>query len=304
MPGVVTIHQQSETSTKPDYFRGHTWGFLALVLEQAGRRFAVPLRGELHLEARNAAQGHNGATRIVHQAIEIARRLNRKAYLGLDAAFGTQGVFRLAAAHRCRADEPTPWVHIITRAKKNAVGYQDPEPSPAGKRGKKRKYGKKLKLTRLFEDRASEFVETICSVYGRTETVQTLCLDLLWKPVRWKIRFVLAVTSRGAIVLMSSDLTLAPEKIVELYCRRVAIETMFLILGSSQEFVGPDAPVPSGRKNQGRRGYRSPARHPPAGGPRNLNSVRADHVRPRTIALTRRCLPAPRTFTHRLLRRT
>lgn len=230
MPGVVTIHQQSETSTKPDYFRGHTWGFLALVLEQAGRRFAVPLRGEVHLEARNAAQGHNGATRIVHHAIEIARRLNRKAYLGLDAAFGTQGVFRLAAAHRCRAEEPTPWVHIITRAKKNAVGYQDPEPSPAGKRGKKRKYGKKLKLTRLFEDRASEFVETICSVYGRTETVQILCLDLLWKPVRWKIRFVLAVTSRGAIVLMSSDLTLAPEKIIELYCRRAAIETMFWIL--------------------------------------------------------------------------
>jgi hypothetical protein len=230
MPGVVTIHQHSETSSKPSYFRGHVWGFLALAMEHGGRLFAVPLRGELHLEERNAAHDQTLATRIVHHAIETAQRLDRPAYLALDAFFAIQSVFRLAAANRCRADEPTPWVHIITRAKKNAVGYQDPEPGPPGKRGRKRKYGKKLKLTRLFEDKAGAFVEATCRVYRRTETVQVLCLDLLWKPVQGNVRFVLAVTSRGPIVLMSSDLTLAPEKIVELYCRRVSIETMFFVL--------------------------------------------------------------------------
>ena len=28
MPGVVTLHQESETQSKPSYFRGHCWGAL------------------------------------------------------------------------------------------------------------------------------------------------------------------------------------------------------------------------------------------------------------------------------------
>lgn len=230
MPGVVTIHQNSETSSKPSYFRGHVWAFLALAMEKAGRRFAVPLWGELNLEPRNETHGLNSATRIVHQAIATAQRLDRCAYLVLDAFFAIGPVFLLAAANLCCANEATPWVHIITRAKKNAVGYEDPEPRPPGKRGKDPTYGKKRKLMGLFEQKASEFVEHTCLVYGHTETVKLLCLDLLWKPIQRKIRFVLAITSRGPIVLMSSDLTLAPEKILELYCRRASIETMFSAL--------------------------------------------------------------------------
>ena len=37
MPGVVTIHQHSETSSKPSYFRGHVWGFIALVMGKLNR---------------------------------------------------------------------------------------------------------------------------------------------------------------------------------------------------------------------------------------------------------------------------
>ena len=60
--------------------------------------------------------------------------------------------------------------------------------------------------------------------------VKLLCLDLLWEPIKGKIRFVLAITSRGPIILMSSDLTLPAVQILELYCQRASIESMFLVL--------------------------------------------------------------------------
>ncbi len=40
MPGVTTLHQDSETSSKPSYFRGHHWGCLSLIGQAHGKRFA------------------------------------------------------------------------------------------------------------------------------------------------------------------------------------------------------------------------------------------------------------------------
>jgi hypothetical protein len=229
VPGLVTIHQDSETSSKPSYYRGHVWCFIALVMERAQKCFAVPLLGELDRDEVNKKDGYSKATRIVYQAIRIAEKMNCPCYLNLDSYFAVGPVFLLAAGVYSVVAR-VPWVHIITHAKKNAVAYLDPEPAPPGKRGKKKKYGKKLTLQNLFADRASEFTETTCCVYGNTEVVKILCLDLFWKPIMGKIRFVLAITSRGPIVLMCSDLALSAVQILELYCRRASIESMFWVL--------------------------------------------------------------------------
>jgi hypothetical protein len=53
MPEVITIHQNSETSSKPSYFRGHIWAFIGLVVEKAQKYYAVPLLGEMNIEKRN-----------------------------------------------------------------------------------------------------------------------------------------------------------------------------------------------------------------------------------------------------------
>ncbi len=54
-----------------------------------------------------------------------------------------------------------------------------------------------------------------------------LVLDLLWKPVKGMLRFILIESSHGRIILMTSDLNLDPVTAIQLYCRRVTIETMF-----------------------------------------------------------------------------
>jgi hypothetical protein len=81
----------------------------------------------------------------------------------------------------------------------------------------------------LFDD-PQDFWEVTCNIYGKTETILLSSLDLLWKPTGGLIRFVLARTSRGPIVLMCSDLTQDPVAAIELYCLRLRIEVMFDML--------------------------------------------------------------------------
>ena len=55
-------------------------------------------------------------------------------------------------------------------------------------------------------------------------------LDLLWRPTGELIRFVLAKTSLGPIVLMCSDLNQDTVAALELYCIRIRIEIMIDML--------------------------------------------------------------------------
>lgn len=79
-------------------------------------------------------------------------------------------------------------------------------------------------------DHLDFFTKEKCEIYGKTEEVFVACVDLLWKPTGGLIRFVLAITSRGPIVLMCSDLNQDPITALKLYCIRPRIEVMFDML--------------------------------------------------------------------------
>jgi len=88
-------------------------------------------------------------------------------------------------------------------------------------------YGRKLKLMKLFDTRPQDFLSAEAVVYQKKETVRYLVLDLIWKPLKGLVRFILIETSRGRIILMSSDLTLEPLLALSLYTARVRIESLF-----------------------------------------------------------------------------
>ncbi len=79
-------------------------------------------------------------------------------------------------------------------------------------------------------DNPDNFEKVKCQVYGRVEEISITAINLLWKPTGGFIRFVLAVSSRGPIVLMTNDLNADPVMIFRLYCFRIRIETMFDML--------------------------------------------------------------------------
>ncbi len=230
MPAVTTLHQDSETSAKPSFFRGHHWGCIGMLVQACDKFFAIPLWANIQ-EGLDEITGtdeakHPKTIRIVHMAQQAARAMGEKAYLVLDAYFAVGPVFQ-AAAEKRKSDGHL--VHVLTRAKKNVVAYL-PAPSPKKrKRGRPGKYGKKLKLMKLFDStaKAYSFQTARIMVYDRREPVRYLALNLLWKPTKGMLRFILVESSRGRMVLISSDLKLAPHAAIELYCRRVTIETLF-----------------------------------------------------------------------------
>ena len=158
-------------------------------------------------------------------AMIFTQTINQNAYLVLDAFFATGTTF-LAVEHLLK--DKIQIIHILTRAKKNVVAYEEPRPKKKRSPGRPRIYGTKLKLFKLFDSWSPKFEEAEAEVYhnGR-ETVRYLTLDLLWKPTKGLLRFFLIETSRGRIILMTSDLNLEPLAALQLYCRRVTIETLF-----------------------------------------------------------------------------
>jgi hypothetical protein len=235
MPGVVTLHQDSETQIKPNYFRGHFWGAIGLLVGTLAEPFCLPLSLRLHQGFTHLRQADSTeqdqttlATRLVGMAIDFALEHNRPCILVLDAFFSVASVFKLTASVGSVALQK-PLVTILVRAKKSYVAYFPAEqPSNPGP-GRPRKYGDKVKLYEVF-DHLHLFEHTRCQVYGAIEDVAYLAADLLWKPTGELIRFVFALTRRGPIVLMCSDLAMPPVMAIELYCTRVRVETMFAML--------------------------------------------------------------------------
>jgi len=231
MPAVTTLHQDSETASKPSFFRGHHWGCIGMLVQAYDKYFAIPLWANIQeglaLSTDSADRRSLSKTvQIVEMAKQTTLAMGTEAYLVLDAYFAVGPVF-LAAAQELNGI--SNFVHILTRAKKNVVAYCKPPARKKHKRGRPREYGKKLKLAKLFDSKAKCYIfQTIeANIYGQSENIRYLILDLLWKPVKGMLRFVLVETSRGRIILMTSDLNLDPVTAIQMYCRRVTIETMF-----------------------------------------------------------------------------
>lgn len=227
MPLVTTLRQTSETSSKPSYFRGHEWSCLGLLIGANERYFCAPAATALRgmEEAEEPAEGQETSAvpysaRIVELAFQHAVLLGLKSWLVLDAAYGTGAVFKAGKATGGK-------VCVITRAKSNYhVNILYDGPRRQG-RGRPRKFNGRIKLKNLFDTAADEFITQDARIYGHRETVKILARKYYWPPAGESLLFVLAQTSRGPIVLICSDLDADPVTVLELYCRRHTIESMF-----------------------------------------------------------------------------
>jgi len=230
MPGVATLHQDSETSSKPSFFRGHFWGTISILTRNSKSYFSTPLWSSIHqnLNLKGVKEEKIPSTeRIINMAVGIIRDIKRDAYLVLDAFFAAGPVF-------CKSGQidNAGNLTVITPAKSNTVAYMPIAKKKRKKksRGAPKKYGDRVEVQKKFGHWSRRFKTAIADIYGKKERVQFYSKVLMWKPTKSKILFIWSVTSRGSMVLMCSDLSENPINVIELYCKRAKIETFFSVL--------------------------------------------------------------------------
>jgi hypothetical protein len=176
-------------------------------------------------ESKTKSGGESLVEQMVRQAGKVVEMMGKPAVLLLDAYFFSKTTLITAA---CYIDtHGRALLEVITRAKRVAVGYFEPEEQESKRRGRKRIYGKKVILKTLFEEKRADFTKTTLMLYGKKTIVHYLCVDLIQCPTRQRVRFVLSIIGNTHFILMSSSRALEGETIISLYAQRFKIEGLF-----------------------------------------------------------------------------
>lgn len=231
MAGVKKLLQESEDSSKPNFIFGHMFGAVGILIGNKGGKFCAPLQMNIQ-DGLRAVSSWNGSgispdshvVQMVRNGCAASKVLGT-AYLLLDRYFLSVPALQELKTHNASY---APRVDIITKAKSNCRAYRKPRKSRGRKRGRPRIRGASVQVASLFEEKASRFTRAGVYMYGEKQEVSYYCTDLLWgQKLYQELRFVLVQYNGSRSILVSTDLSLSPKRIIELYAYRFSIEELF-----------------------------------------------------------------------------
>lgn len=222
MPAVKSLHVESSNNSKPGFIMGHSFQALSLLVH-AGRAAvaAVPLAARIHEGVITCnANRSTLLDKLATLVAEIATATSGRPLLLVADAYYASG--KLIAQMRAGGHQ------LVTRVRINAVAYRKAARPARPRRGRPRIYGPKVYLRHLLRDSAL-FVSAPSPVYGEKGVfLEYRCLDLLWKPARGLVRFVLVRhPTRGNLILLTTHLELDALQVIALYGDRFKIEVGF-----------------------------------------------------------------------------
>lgn len=216
IPGVKSLYQNSQSNTKAEYIMGHSIQIVSFLVRGLSSFFSVPLSGQIHEGYRfNCKDTRTQLDKMFELLIGL--KISNPFYFVAD---------RYYCSGRLIKQLVRGGIELITRMKTRAVAYHLPSKNKTKKSGRPRKYGEKIKLVDLFNN-ISRFIEA--PLPGAANVIiKYYSIQLLWRPLGALVNIVLTIhPTKGKAIFLSSDLTLAPLQIIELYNMRFKIEVMF-----------------------------------------------------------------------------
>ncbi|MDO5134199.1 MAG: transposase [Eubacteriales bacterium] len=233
MAGVKKLFQESENISKPEYIFGHLFGAVGLLAGNASHCFCIPLRMDIQDGLKEASSWTgSGISASSHVIQMIDCGTDAAGYFGhclfvLDRYFLSVPALKRLMEWNSRQKGDTS-LSIVTKAKASCIAYEKPPAPDARRRGRPRKKGSSVKLVSLFNNMEDRFQHADVIMYGAKKRVHYYVTDLLWgKGLYQELRFVLVKYDGLRSILVSSDLSLSPEQIIEVYAHRAKIEDSF-----------------------------------------------------------------------------
>ena len=218
MPGVKSLHQESESNSKAEYIMGHSFQAVSLLCKAGASVFAVPLTARIH---EGIVLSNRSKSTLLDKMVNLLNLLEiDEAYYFVADAYYANGKIIKGMLEKNN--------HLISRAKTNVVAYEPYIDTGEKKRGRKRIYGEKIKLRDLLHNE-SALVSASSPVYGEKDVdIQYATRDLMWRASGCLVRFVVVNhPNRGRCIFMSTDTSLSAIEIIKLYGLRFKIEHAF-----------------------------------------------------------------------------
>jgi hypothetical protein len=218
MPAVKSLHQESDCNAKAPFIMGHSCQAVALLVQGAGACLGMPIAARIH-------EGLVWSNRDRRSLLDkLGQLLLELAWLEpitvVADAYYAAGKFARNLLHH--------GYHLVSRVRSNAVAFFPPPTTQGKRRGRPRLYGRKTKLRHWFRLKA-RFHTVKSPLYDDRQTsLRYYSRDLVWRPLGRLVRFVWVIhPSRGRLILLCTDLAMAPLDIIRLYAWRFKIEAGF-----------------------------------------------------------------------------
>lgn len=217
MPAVRYLHQGSKVHNRPEFVMGHFWGALTILAEAGERIFAVPLRFALHDGFKSSSS--DKSTALTRAGDLVQQMAIEPGLLIADCAYVVRHLIERLLAMG---------FHFIGRARSTTAAYEAAVQPEKRKAGRPQKYGRKVKLSKLFAE-PDQFFQATVDLYGERQVAQLREVTLYWQTLL--VKFVLTVSEKGVkAIFLCTDVSMTAVEIVEGYGLRFKIEVGFRAL--------------------------------------------------------------------------
>jgi len=208
------------------FIYGHVWVTLsAIARHKTFGTIGLPLLARLYVKAKDISKIGLSFLSKTEQAVELSKwayscckNLGKRLWIVTDGGF-TRASFLKPVIKM--------GVAVITRLRKDAVLYAELKQPRKRKRGRPRKYGKRIKLANIVDNPEGWF-KVKALLYGKEELKEVKVFKALYKPAGCLVEALVVREGKDRFrAFMCTDLTASAQQILEAVADRYAIEQNF-----------------------------------------------------------------------------